>query len=115
MLGPFEVAGRVGLAGPQGEAPADEPGARTLQHADVVVEVAAAVEQPLHRDGPGQVVLQHRAGYGSVESVIAGRRGRPPGPRAFRPPARPPTPPTSPGAGPPPRWGSQSTHARCLP
>ena len=75
LLRPLEVAQQVGLAAPEAEAPADELGAGGLEHADVVVEVAAAVEQPLHRDGPGQVVLQHRAGNRPVELVIAGRRG----------------------------------------
>jgi hypothetical protein len=83
LLGPFEVARQVGLAAPEAEAPADELGTSTLQHADVIVEVAAAVEQPLHRDGPGQVVLQHPAGNRPVELVIAGRRGRRHVPRRF--------------------------------
>src|SRR4051794_11954950 len=46
-------------------------GPRGLEHAEVVVEVAPAVEQALHRNGPRQVIPQHRARHGAVEAVGA--------------------------------------------
>ena len=76
LLGPLEVAEQVGLAAPEAEAPPDELGAGVLEHADVVVEVAPAVEQPLHRDRPGQVVLQHLPRHRPVETIVAGLRAR---------------------------------------
>jgi len=90
-LRPLEVAGQVRLATQEAQRPADELGARALEHADVVVEVAAAVEQALHGDGAGQVVLQDLPGDGAVEVVVA--RGSARGglrPRGWRVAARGP-------------------------
>ena len=67
---------KFGLAAPQAEAPADELGAGVLEHPDVVVEVAPAVEQALHRDRPGQVVLQHLPRDRPVETIVARLCGR---------------------------------------
>ena len=71
LLRPFEVAQQIGLAAPQAEASADELGTGALEHADVVVEVAPAVEQPLHRDRSRQIVFQHLARNRPVKMIIA--------------------------------------------
>ena len=67
---------QVGLAGPEAEAPADELRTDMLEHPDIVDQVAPAVQQALHRDRPGEVVLQHLARHGPVELIVAGPRDR---------------------------------------
>ena len=70
LLRPFEITQQIGLATPQAEASSDELGPDALEHANVVVEVALAVEQTLHRNRSRQVVLQHLLGDGFVELII---------------------------------------------
>src|SRR5208283_2344896 len=72
LLRPFEVPQQVGFATPQTKAAADELGAHALEHAEVVIQVALAVQQPLHRDRARQVVLQNlpRDGPVKIECVF---------------------------------------------
>ena len=58
LIGPFEVSQQVGLVAPEADASADELGAGGLEHADVVVEVAAAVQHAFHRDRAGEVIVE---------------------------------------------------------
>ena len=76
MPGPFEIAEQVRLAAPEAEGPPDELRPGLLEHPDVVFEVAPAVEQALHRDRPGEVVLQDLSRDGPVEAEVARPRGR---------------------------------------
>jgi len=70
LPGALEVAREIVLASPQAQAPADELGAGVLEHSDVVVEVAVAVEEALHRDRAGEVVVQYFARRRAVETVV---------------------------------------------
>src|SRR5439155_9079851 len=47
----FDVRQKIRLATPKAQASADELGAGVLEHADVVIQIAAAVEQALHGNG----------------------------------------------------------------
>jgi len=75
LLRPLQVLQQVGLPAPQADRPADELRPSVLEHPNVVVQVAAAVEDALDRDRSGQVVLQGLPGNGAVELVVA-RLGR---------------------------------------
>ena len=76
-LGPLEVAHQIGLAAPQAETAPDELGPGGLEHPDVIVEVAPAVEQAFHGYRARQVVLQHLPRNLPVELITPRlRRGR---------------------------------------
>ena len=68
---------QIRLAAPQAETSSDELRSDALEHPDVVFQVAAAVEQALHRNGSRQIVLQHLARDRFVElKCIRPRRDR---------------------------------------
>jgi hypothetical protein len=73
----LEVVEELRLAAPQTDAAADVLGADIPEHADVVGEIASAVEQAFHRNGARQIVLQHLARDGPAEFVAALVRPRP--------------------------------------
>jgi type III secretion system FlhB-like substrate exporter len=71
LLGPFKILQQIGLATPQTDAAPDVLCAGVAEHANVVVEIASAVEQALHRNGPRQIVVQHLARDDAVKFIAA--------------------------------------------
>ena len=72
LAGAFEVGEEIGLAAPQAEAASDELGAGGGEHAEVVVEVAAAIEHAFHGDRAGEVMLECGSGDRAIELIRGG-------------------------------------------
>ena len=66
-----KILQQAGLAAPKANAAPDVFCAGVLEHAYVVIKVTAAVEQALHRDGAGEIVVQHLAWDGAAEVIAA--------------------------------------------
>ena len=56
--GPLDIGQEIVLGAPQAEAPSGILYAQALEHADVVIQVAPAVEHALHRNRAGEEILQ---------------------------------------------------------
>ena len=68
---------KLAFGAPETEGAADILGPNAGEHADVVLEIAPAIEQAFHGDGTGQVVFQYLARYGPVKLIAAGPIGGP--------------------------------------
>src|ERR1700677_2985890 len=58
LFRPLEVANEIDLATPQAKASSDKLGTGAFEHSNVVIEVAPAVEQALHRNRSREIVVQ---------------------------------------------------------
>src|SRR5271155_1147498 len=70
LLGSREIVEKLGLTAPKADAARDIFCTDVSEHADVVVEVAAAIQKALHANRAGEIVTQHFARDGFVEVVI---------------------------------------------
>ena len=71
LLRPFEIRQQIALATPQAEASSDELRPGALEHSNVVVEVAPAVEQALHRNRSREIVFQNLPRDRPVKMIVA--------------------------------------------